>query len=133
MNSGILLINKPKDKTSFYLVHVLRKLTGVKKIGHAGTLDPLATGVMVMLIGSTYTRQTPQFIQHTKEYETTLLLGKTSDTYDAQGVITDHSSYIPSLAEVETAILSFQGTVKQIPPMFSAKKTKRAKALRFSP
>ncbi len=119
---GILLVNKPKDKTSFYLVHVLRKITGVEKIGHAGTLDPLATGVMVMLIGSKYTRKTPLLIKHDKEYETIVLLGSSSDTYDADGTIAEVSSYVPSLDEIEGALKQFQGTISQVPPMFSAKK-----------
>jgi tRNA pseudouridine55 synthase len=121
-NEGILLVDKPKDKTSFYLVHVLRKITGVKKIGHTGTLDPLATGVMVMLVGSKYTRKTPLMIGHDKEYETTLLLGKKSDTYDVMGEIEDVSSKIPTVAEIEAVVQTFQGEVSQIPPMFSAKK-----------
>ena len=119
---GILLVDKPKDKTSFYLVHVLRKITGVQKIGHAGTLDPLATGVMVMLIGSNYTRKTPLLIKHGKEYETTVLLGKASDTYDIQGEVQEISSKIPSLTEIESHLTKFQGKILQIPPMFSAKK-----------
>ncbi len=119
---GILLVDKPKDKTSFYLVHVLRKITGVKKIGHAGTLDPLATGVMVMLIGSTFTRKTPDLIRHGKSYETTVLLGKVSDTYDIQGEVSEFSSVVPTREEIEIALQSFQGKISQIPPMFSAKK-----------
>ncbi len=122
IKEGILLVDKPKDKTSFYLVHVLRKITGIKKIGHAGTLDPLATGVMVMLIGSNYTKKTPQLIVHSKAYETTLLLGKVSDTYDIQGIVTEVSCSIPSLEDIQSALKSFQGTISQIPPMFSAKK-----------
>ncbi len=123
MNSeGILLVDKPKDKTSFYLVHVLRKVTGVKKIGHTGTLDPLATGVMVMLIGSKYTKMTPSLIRHSKTYETTILLGQISDTYDIQGEIKEISSKVPTLNEIESALLQFQGKINQIPPMFSAKK-----------
>jgi tRNA pseudouridine55 synthase len=127
INEGILLVDKPKDKTSFYLVHVLRKITGVKKIGHTGTLDPLATGVMVMLVGSKYTRKTPLMICHDKEYETTLLLGKISDTYDITGELSDYSDKKPTLAEIETAVASFQGEIFQIPPMFSAKKVKGKK------
>jgi len=122
MAEGILLIDKPRDKTSFYLVHVLRKVTGVKKIGHTGTLDPLATGVMVMLIGSKYTQKTPLFIKYDKEYETTLLLGSTSDTYDIQGKVEKKSDFVPSLNQVNEAIALFQGSLLQIPPMFSAKK-----------
>ena len=122
IKEGILLVDKPKDKTSFYLVHVLRKITGVKKIGHAGTLDPLATGVMVMLIGSTYTKKTPLLIGHSKGYETTLLLGKVSDTYDIQGEVKEISTLIPTLSDIEEALKHFQGKISQIPPMFSAKK-----------
>ena len=121
-NHGILLVDKPKDKTSFYLVHVLRKITGIRKIGHAGTLDPLATGVMVMLIGSTYTKKTPLLIRHGKTYETTILLGKISDTYDIQGEVKEVSDRIPLIEEIEEALAQFQGKIFQIPPMFSAKK-----------
>ncbi|MBM3193731.1 MAG: tRNA pseudouridine(55) synthase TruB [Chlamydiae bacterium] len=119
---GILLVDKPKDKTSFYLVHVLRKITGVKKIGHTGTLDPLATGVMVMLIGSKYTKMTPQLIKHSKTYETTIILGKISDTYDIQGEVKEVSKKVPTLDEISEALLKFQGKISQIPPMYSAKK-----------
>lgn len=124
---GILLLNKPKGKTSFYLVNYLRKLTGIRKIGHAGTLDPLATGVMVMLIGQKFTRLTPTLILHDKEYQTRIELGIATDTYDAEGKITERSTYVPSLHEVQSALLSFQGTITQIPPMFSAKKIKGKK------
>ena len=122
MTEGILLIDKPKSKSSFYLVKVLRKLTQVKKIGHTGTLDPLATGVMVMLIGKKYTRMTPSLISSDKEYKAQILLGKRSNTYDLEGAIEDISPYIPSYEEVEKALEEFQGEVKQTPPMFSAKK-----------
>lgn len=119
---GILLVNKPKSKTSFYLVSYLRRLTRIRKIGHAGTLDPLATGVMIMLIGQKFTRLTPNLILHDKEYHTRIELGKTTDTFDAEGKIIQTSHYMPSLEEVQSALLSFQGSITQIPPMFSAKK-----------
>ena len=122
MASGILLVDKPAGKTSFYLVSQLRRLTGIKKIGHAGTLDPLATGVMVMLIGRDYTRKSDQMIRHDKEYETNIFLSAATSSYDAEGEITDRSDYIPSLDEINSALLHFQGTQKQVPPMFSAKK-----------
>ncbi len=122
MSSGILLVDKPAGKTSFSLVHALRKITGVKKIGHAGTLDPLATGVMVMLIGRDYTRKSDQMISHDKEYEATIFLGAATETYDAEGAITERCDTVPSLEEIETALLDFQGTQMQVPPMFSAKK-----------
>lgn len=120
--SGILLIDKPKGKTSFSLVAVLRKLLKVKTIGHAGTLDPMATGVMVMLIGKEYTRRSNELTGHDKEYEAEITLGAISDTYDAEGVIETCSSSIPTLESLQAALTHFQGAVEQIPPMFSAKK-----------
>jgi len=119
---GVLLLNKPKGKTSFGLVAALRKLTGVQKIGHAGTLDPLATGVMVMLIGKNYTRQSDRYLCDDKEYLATLFLGASTTTYDAEGPFVHTSEKIPSLEEIEQALGFFQGKIQQIPPMFSAKK-----------
>lgn len=126
-NEGLLLINKPAGKTSFHLVHCLRRLTGIQKIGHAGTLDPFATGVMVLLIGKSFTRQSDQFLNHDKEYLATLILGKTSTTYDPEGVISPISEEIPSLEAVHSVIEAFQGEQLQIPPMFSAKKVQGKK------
>lgn len=120
--AGILLLDKPIGRSSFSLVPILRKLTALKKIGHAGTLDPFASGVMVMLIGKEYTRKSDHFLNHDKEYEATLLLGTTTDSYDLEGTITAQSEHIPSQEEVEKAIASYQGTLEQTPPMFSAKK-----------
>src|SRR5271156_3304642 len=86
---GLLLVDKPKGCTSFSLVHILRKRLGVKKIGHAGTLDPFATGVMVMLIGRNYTRLSQQFLSCDKEYTAEVFLGVTTDTYDCEGQVID--------------------------------------------
>lgn len=118
--AGILLLNKPRGKTSFSLVGHLRKLTGIQKIGHAGTLDPFATGVMVMLIGREYTRLSDQFVHHDKEYIARIRLGIATDTYDCDGQTVFMSETIPSLQEIK-ALLP-QGTILQVPPMFSAKK-----------
>jgi len=119
---GILPVDKAADCTSFHLVHLLRKRTGIEKIGHAGTLDPFATGVMVMLIGREFTKLSNQFLFADKEYRATIRLGQTTDTFDIDGQITSHSDHVPTLAEIEEALLSFQGDCLQIPPMFSAKK-----------
>lgn len=126
-NSGILVVNKAAGNTSFSLVSLLRKLTGERKIGHAGTLDPFATGVMVMLIGPAYTRLSEQFINHDKEYLTTVQLGIATTTYDCEGEVTSESTLIPELSEIEKALENFQGEIQQIPPMFSAKKIKGQK------
>lgn len=119
---GILLVNKPKGKTSFSLVGDLRKRLGVKKIGHAGTLDPFATGVMVMLIGRHYTRLSDQFLCTEKEYRAEAYLGVTTDTYDCEGQVINQSSFVPTLEVIEEALKDFQGEILQVPPMFSAKK-----------
>lgn len=119
---GVLVVNKPSGKTSFSLVAALRRILGVKKIGHAGTLDPFATGVMVLLIGRTFTRLSNQFLAADKEYEATVRLGVTTDTYDCKGMITSESDLIPTQDAIEAAIERFQGEIEQIPPMYSAKK-----------
>ncbi len=122
MSSGILLIDKPTGKTSFFLVKVLRNITGIQKIGHAGTLDPLATGVMVMLVGKGATTLSNQLIGHDKIYEMTILLGKQTTTLDIDGEVINESSIVPTLEEISEKIQLFQGSTTQIPPMFSAKK-----------
>ena len=121
-NNGILFVNKPKDKTSFSLVSALRRILKTKKIGHAGTLDPFATGVMILLIGREYTRLSDNFLACGKEYVATLRLGIETDTYDCEGKVTAESGHIPSEAELAEALGAFQGDVMQVPPMYSAKK-----------
>jgi tRNA pseudouridine55 synthase len=120
---GILLIDKPKGRTSFSLVGALRRALGVKTIGHAGTLDPFATGVMVLLVGREYTRLSDSFLSNDKEYIAEVFLGKATDSHDCEGAITFESDVIPSIEEIQQVIQSyFQGEIDQIPPMFSAKK-----------
>lgn len=119
---GILLINKPQGLTSFSLIRSLRKLTGIKKIGHAGTLDPFATGVMVILVGRSYTRLSDKLLLQDKEYLANVSLGVSTDTYDCDGKVVARSKKVPSLEEVQMALTKFQGEIEQIPPMYSAKK-----------
>ena len=119
---GILLVNKPRGKTSFSLVGALRRLSRIKKIGHAGTLDPFATGVMVMLVGREYTRLSDQFLGSSKEYIAKVHLGIATDTFDCDGQEVSTSPNIPLLSDIETALLHFQGEIEQLPPMYSAKK-----------
>lgn len=122
LHEGIFPVNKPVGKTSFSLVHAARKLSRIQKIGHTGTLDPFATGVIVLLIGRTFTRQAVLLQEHDKEYEAILHLGVETTTFDPEGEITASSPFIPSLSQIEATLTTFQGTLKQIPPMFSAKK-----------
>jgi tRNA pseudouridine55 synthase len=127
LGCGILPVNKAVKSSSFHIVSLLRQRLKIEKIGHAGTLDPFATGVMVMLIGKAYTRLSNQFLDADKEYLATLFLGKTTDTYDVDGTTLTTSDYIPTLSELEQALDNFQGERWQIPPMFSAKKIKGKK------
>ena len=122
IREGILPVYKPAGSTSFSLVRALRKKTQIQKIGHAGTLDPFAEGVMILLIGRTFTRQADTFLSQDKEYAATLHLGIETTTFDPEGEITAQSDIIPSLPQIQQALLEFQGTISQIPPMFSAKK-----------
>lgn len=127
LREGILLVNKPQGKTSFSLIRTLRKLTGIQKIGHAGTLDPFATGVMVILIGKRYTRISDKLLLQDKEYLAKVALGVTTDTYDCDGKVMAQSKKIPSHVEILEALKQFQGEIDQVPPMFSAKKIKGKK------
>lgn len=127
IHKGILPVHKPSGKTSFSLVHALRKKTSIKKIGHAGTLDPFAEGVMILLIGKEFTRQADTFLHQDKEYKATLHLGIETTTYDPEGEITSENDTLPSLAEIENVLIQFQGKISQIPPMYSAKKVQGKK------
>lgn len=120
--SGILLVDKKRGSTSFGIVAELRKISKEKRIGHAGTLDPFATGVMILLIGSRFTKKAELFTGMDKSYEAIVRLGAQTDSYDCDGTILQTCDKIPSLSEVEAAIQKFQGTIEQTPPMFSAKK-----------
>lgn len=125
---GILLIDKPLKISSFGVISVLRRITKVKKIGHCGTLDPLASGLLVCLIGKKYTKLSDTFLGANKSYLAQITLGSETTTYDAEGEITNTSSYIPSFEELSEAILKFQGTTNQLPPQFCAKKVGGIKA-----
>jgi tRNA pseudouridine55 synthase len=119
---GILAVNKEENRNSFSLISSLRKITGVKTIGHAGTLDPLASGVMILLIGRKFTKKSALFLNQDKEYVAKVHLGITTSTWDLEGKVLDCNASMPTLFEIEEALTFFQGEIDQIPPMFSAKK-----------
>lgn len=116
---GILVINKPLGKTSHDMVYFARRLFGIKKIGHTGTLDPDATGVLPICIGRA-TKTADMLTESDKSYRAELVLGMTTDTLDASGEILTEQPVNVSEAEIEKAIKSFIGEISQIPPMFSA-------------
>jgi tRNA pseudouridine55 synthase len=120
--SGMLLVDKPENRSSFSIVAQVRRITGQKKIGHAGTLDPFATGLLILLLSRTWTAKAGEFLHHDKEYQAIVRLGSSTDTYDTEGLVINTSAYIPTLLEVENVLQGFQGDISQIPPMFSAKK-----------
>jgi len=117
---GILLVDKPRDHTSHDVVARLRGKLKMKRIGHAGTLDPMATGLLIMLIGKA-TRVSQYLVSLDKEYEGTIELGKVTDTQDADGEMME-TRPVPALTEVElkAAIRTFAGDQYQVPPMYSA-------------
>lgn len=121
---GILLIDKPAGCTSHDVVDHVRRKLGLKRVGHAGTLDPLATGLLVLLVGKA-TSASQYLINLNKIYEATIYLGKTTDTFDADGTIVNESP-VPHFSEsaIVEAFQSFKGDQYQMPPMFSAKKIK---------
>lgn len=120
--SGFLIVNKPSGPTSHDMVNRLRKITGIKKIGHAGTLDPAASGVLIVGVGREATKKLGQLIKLDKEYAATIRLGATSDTYDREGIITPTSSKKAALSKIKAALNGFIGEIVQIPPIYSAKK-----------
>ncbi len=118
---GILCIDKPEGMTSFLCVAVVRRLLGVKKIGHAGTLDPNATGVLPLLIGRA-TKTLDRLPVQDKSYTATLRFGAVSDTLDVWGQVQETGKPTPSLAEIEAVLPQFRGAILQVPPMTSALK-----------
>ncbi len=119
--NGVLLIDKPKGFTSFDVIAVVRKLTGQLKTGHTGTLDPNATGVLTVLLGSA-TKAQDIILNHDKSYVAGFKLGLTTDTLDIWGTVTSKSESRVSRAEVERLIPKFSGEIEQVPPMYSAVK-----------
>ena len=122
MYKGILLIDKSHGITSHDVVDKLRRILKIKKIGHTGTLDPMATGLLVMLVGE-YTKRANEFIALDKEYFADITFGKTTETFDAEGIITDVSDTDSlSLEMIKDALSQFMGEFLQEPPMYSAVK-----------
>lgn len=119
--SGILILNKPQGITSHDAVYKIRRLFGTKKVGHTGTLDPLAEGVLVMLIGRA-AKAAEYLVCDSKSYVATLRLGLTTDTEDVTGNILTESSQIPDPEAVIKTVGEFCGEIEQIPPMYSALK-----------
>lgn len=117
--NGILVIDKPKEFTSFDVIAVIRKITGQRKAGHTGTLDPNATGVLPILLGSA-TKAQDLILNHDKTYEAKFRLGLTSDTLDIWGSVTSQCEAHHAKVDLLELLPKFTGEIEQIPPMFSA-------------
>lgn len=117
--NGVLLVNKPAGYTSFDVIAVLRRLCAQKKIGHTGTLDPNAVGVLVVLLGSA-TRAQDIIPNHDKEYLARFRLGLTTDTLDIWGEVREKTESSVTRERLEEALNGFRGEISQVPPMYSA-------------
>lgn len=118
---GVIVVNKPQDFTSFDVVAVMRRLCGQRKIGHTGTLDPMATGVLPLLLGNA-TKAQDILPDSDKEYVAEFKLGMTTDTLDIWGTVTGEYSVSAGQADIEKLIPAFTGEITQLPPMYSAVK-----------
>ena len=130
---GVLIINKPKGFSSHDVVNVARKALNTRKIGHTGTLDPNATGVLPILVG-TATKISKYLIEHDKTYIATIKLGEKTDTGDIEGNIIGQDENCPyfSYEEVRDVLKTFLGKQKQIPPIYSAIKVNGKKAYEYA-
>ena len=118
---GVLIVNKPEGPTSHDIVNKVRRLYSTKKVGHTGTLDPMATGVLVVLIGRA-AKACEYSLSDRKRYTATLRLGIETDTEDTTGNILKEYSVSATESDVKAVLSSFKGKIKQIPPMYSALK-----------
>jgi tRNA pseudouridine55 synthase len=117
---GVLVVHKPVGPSSHDVVVVARRSLGLSRIGHTGTLDPQASGVLPLVLGQA-TRLAQHLTGSDKEYEATVRFGVVTDTYDAAGAVVESSGTIPSIAALEAALSRFRGTFEQTPPAYSAK------------
>ncbi len=118
---GLILLNKPQSMTSFAAVAQVRRLYGEKRAGHTGTLDPMATGVLPILLGRA-TRLSSFMLESDKRYTATVILGVRTDTLDITGNVISTQEHSINDAQMEAALTRFRGRIKQMPPMYSALK-----------
>ncbi len=121
--NGVIIIDKPSGKTSYDIVEDVKKTLGVRKVGHTGTLDPLATGVLPVCINEA-TKLAQFFLADSKEYRATMLLGVETDTLDIEGTIIAREEPCVARRNIEEVLSSFVGKIEQIPPRYSAVKYK---------
>jgi len=129
---GFLNVNKPSGMTSHDVVASVRRGLGIKKVGHAGTLDPMASGVLLLCVGAA-TRLSEYVTQTTKRYQGRVHLGATTDTYDADGMVRqERDASAIRREDVERALAAFRGDIEQVPPMYSAIKQEGRKLYKLA-
>ena len=128
---GILVVDKTAGPTSHDVVAGVRRLFGMRRVGHCGTLDPFATGVLVLCLGA-YTRLSDWLGKGEKEYDAVFMLGATSDTGDRTGRIEPSPGPLPDAATVSQALEPFRGIIQQVPPAYSAVKVGGVRSYRFA-
>lgn len=119
--NGVIALNKPKGKTSHDMIYFVRRLLHMRRVGHTGTLDPNATGVLPICLGNA-TKASSYIMNSPKRYRAQMLLGSRTDTLDYSGVITQTAPVSVSETKLREACMRFTGTIEQIPPMYSAVK-----------
>lgn len=137
---GILLVDKPRTWTSFDVVNYVRRYVAAQegkkpknvKVGHTGTLDPLATGLLVILVGKDYTRRAQEWSKLDKTYEVTMRLGVTSTTGDEEGEKRAVNDSRPSQEAIEAALIKWTGDIMQTPPIYSAMKVGGVRAYKLA-
>ena len=127
MNKGIIAINKPKDWTSFDVVNKIKHMVKPNKVGHLGTLDPMATGVLLVTVGKA-TKLFDIMQQKEKTYLATFEFGYETDSLDATGKVEKTSQIIPTMEQINAVLPKFIGKINQIPPLFSAKSVNGVRA-----
>ncbi|MBN2555877.1 MAG: tRNA pseudouridine(55) synthase TruB [Anaerolineales bacterium] len=124
---GIMIVDKPVGPTSHQIVAMVRRGTGIRKVGHAGTLDPRASGVLVLCLGAA-TRLSEYLSTSTKRYEAVIRFGISTETYDSEGPVIQDTGKAPTLKQIESVLDEFRGEIMQVPPPYSAIKIKGKKA-----
>ncbi len=133
---NIFAVWKPKGPTSHDIINKIRKITGVEKVGHAGTLDPLAKGVLVVAVGREATKKLNEVVSAEKEYIALIRLGINSSTDDEEGVKTpfgvNSKILIPNSKKIESVLKKFIGKIEQTPPIYSAIKVRGREAYKYA-
>ena len=130
-SSGWIFVNKPKNVSSFDVIRQLKKIFSIKRIGHAGTLDPLATGILPIAFGSA-TKTIPYLVSSKKEYRFSISWGIRTTTHDMEGEVIDESNFVPSKEDILDVVSDFKGEFYQRPPKYSAVKINGQRAYKLA-